>query len=500
MFPAMGNDNNKKVLQFFKIIVNARKSGDVNGALGAAENVLKINPDHQQVLFLAIDFAISLKKLNKAKHWLAHLSCLQKTGSEIASLHFNLASAFLDQGAIDDAVNGFLSASIADNTMAEAFFYSGIAFEHQGQNDEARRAFKKALDTQPGYAEAWRKYADHKTFVLGDRDQADIKKLLDDNHLEDKDTLHLHFALYKSYQDQQNYEQAFLHLEKANDLKQPLLNYDVQRDIDYMARIIGTFDQQSMDKMADKILPGSISTATPVFIVGLPRSGSTLIEQILSRHPGIDAAGEIGLLENLIIDCGLNHSKTQQFPEYMADIGVDDVHSIAPKYIKSLSDHGWSSDLVVNKTPANFLYTPLILLIFPKANIIHSVRHPVATGFSCYQRLFQDGGPKFVYSLDDIVDYMAAYQNMMAHWHHLFPGRIIDVNYENVVEDLPNQAKRIIQFLNIDWHADCIDFHKSSRNVMTASNTQVRQPLYSNAIDFWRHYEKYLGTLLILEK
>jgi len=497
-FPAMGNDDNKKILQLFQNIVNARKSGDVNGAFDAAEKVLEINPDHQQVLFLAIDFAITLKKLDKASLWLQRLSALPQARPEIASLHFNLASAQLDQGLIDDAVNGFLSACTTDNTMAEAFFYSGIAYEHQGQKDKARRAFKKALHIQPDYVEAWRKYAGYKLFVLGDEDQAAMEKLLKSGNIKDQDALHLHFALYKACQDQQDYDQAFHHLRTANDLKRQLQNYDVQQDVDYMMRIAHMFDPQFLDKISagSKIA----SQATPVFIIGLPRSGSTLIEQILSRHPNIDGAGEIGLLENLIIDCGLNHSKTRFFPDYMVDIDPAAVHDIALKYIKSLSENGWDGDLVVNKTPANFLYIGLILLIFPNAKIIHSVRHPVATGFSCYQRLFQDTGPQFVYHQQDIVDYMTAYQNMMVHWHDLFPGRILDVHYEDVVDNLPAQAKQLIKFCEVDWHADCIDFHKSTRHVMTASNTQVRQPLYKNAVDFWRHYEKHLGSLHVLEK
>jgi len=485
-----------KLLECFQAIVNAEKNGDIRAALQAVERGLVLDPDHYQVLFLGVGFAITLSKPDQARGWLERLLALRPADRELAKLCYNLAAAMLDQGAVDDAVKWFSKAAGIDPGMEKAFFYQGIALEHQGDMKGALKAFRTALDIKPDYVEAWRKLSEHKTFTEQDDDIRAMESLLANGEMEDDKALHIHFALYKACQDQARFDQAFQHLEVANAFKHALLDYNVGRDVNYMERVIATFNRDLLDRFMGH---GAVSD-TPVFIVGMPRSGSTLIEQILSRHPQCFAGGEIGILEKQLIEFGAGRAGGMAFPEYMRDLDAGDLVTLGAGYVDELVSRTEKAGRITNKTPANFIYIGLILLALPGAQIIHSVRHPVATGFSCYQRLFHDGGPGFAYDLEDIATYIQAYRRIMAHWQQLFPGRILHVRYEDVVDDLPREAKRIVDFCGLDWHPDCLDFHRSDRAVMTASNQQVRKPLYTRSVEFWKNYQHHLAPLRVLNK
>ena len=402
-----------------------------------------------------------------------------------ASAHNNLGNAFVRQDRIGDAHAQYERALALHPGYANAHNNLANVFKAQGQFSDALAHYAQAIALQPDYAEAHLNRADVKPFHPGDPDLLALEALARDTVPSTDKALFLHFALAKAIDDVGDYARAFEHLRRGNALKRRQIDYREDSTLELFNRIRTVFDVTLFDRLGGTGDP----SAAPVFVLGMPRSGSTLVEQILAGHPRIYAAGELTILEKM---------DAPGFPESVAALDAADLHHLAESYLGSLPRIAGTRARVIDKLPGNFLRIGLIRLMFPNARFIHTMRHPVDTCVSCYLKLFTSGLP-FTYHLAELGRYYRAYRELMDHWRSVLPpGVMLDVSYEDVVDDLEGQARRLIAFCGLPWDQGCVSFHESGRTVKTASAVQVRQPLYRSSLQRWRRHEAYLSPLLEL--
>ena len=275
-------------------------------------------------------------------------------------------------------------------------------------------------------------------------------------------------------------------------MKRKEIVYDESAGQSLHDNIVRAFDAEIFQRLVDVGDP----SAVPIFILGMPRSGSTLIEQILASHPSVQAAGELRNLSAVVERSLQSGGRQFAYPEYLSLLGPDDFKRMGQAYLASLPPLPTGKTRLVDKAPGNFWYVGLIRLALPHAKIIHTVRDPVDTCVSCFSKLFSFGHP-FSYDLVELGHYYRRYSNLMDYWRSVLPaGSILDVAYEDVVDDLEGQARRMLDYCGLPWDPACLKFHETERPIITASNVQVRQPLYRTAVSRWRRYEKHLGPLL----
>jgi len=308
--------------------------------------------------------------------------------------------------------------------------------------------------------------------------------------LPNKKATSLHFALGKCFEDSGNHLQAFKHFMEGCQLKRATYSYDAAQESEQFSAIMRLFDKLTIDRLRG----GGDPSKTPIFVLGMPRSGTTLTEQIIASHPDVYGAGELpDLMEMLQRDFD---GTDAGFPHNLATLNQQKLTSLAAEYINRLQARAPDAKHITDKMPANFYAVGLIHLMLPNAKIIHINRNPVDTCVSCFTRLFNHK-QHHTYDLAELGQHYANYAKLMAHWREVLPaGAFMEVHYEDVVADQEAEARRLIAYCELEWDDDCLDFHKHKRAIRTASVTQVRQPIYKSSVERWRLYETYLTPLL----
>jgi tetratricopeptide (TPR) repeat protein len=346
-----------------------------------------------------------------------------------------------------------------------------------GAFSEGRGTLETALYLDPDNAAAWAALCGIRTFAPGDPAFATMERMLAESPAlrAAQPRTALEFALGKAYHSAGDTERAFRHLAAGNALKRAGFTYDSAIDDDYARDTIAHYTPQAMQRLGNA---GDRSRA-PIFVIGMPRSGTTLIEQMLASHPDVHGAGELMLFERAV-------------EEY----GRDDVSAIGRRYIELLDEVAPADQRVVDKLPSNFRFAGLLHLALPNARIIHCMRDPLDTGFSCYTTNFS-GRQDFAYDLAETGRYYRAYAALMAHWRTVVPPDImLDVQYEDVVRDLETNARRILAFCGLSWTDAVLDFHRTPRTIRTASYHQARQPIYASSVGSAQRYRAYLEPLI----
>ncbi|MDR9389705.1 MAG: sulfotransferase [Wenzhouxiangella sp.] len=368
----------------------------------------------------------------------------------------------------------------------------GHAFKTIGEQDQAIGAYQAAAAQRPEFGDAWWSLANLKTYRFSDDDLDRMAQALNSDQATVVDRYHLHFALGKAIEDRNDFEHAFDHYAQGNALKKAQVRYSADR-------MHADFERQKAFFTPERVasFEGQGDPAPdPIFIVGLPRAGSTLIEQILASHSQID--GTLELPNILATVHRLNGRQlvndTPKYPQVLAEYTPEAIRAMGSQYIEDTRIHRQGAPLFTDKMPNNFRHIGLIKTMLPNARIIDARRHPMACCFSGFKQLFAEG-QEFSYGLDDIGRYWADYADLMDHWHAVYPGEILQVDYEAVVEDLDAQVKRMLTFLGLEFEPQCVEFHQTQRSVRTASAEQVRQPIYQAGVAQWRHFEPWLGPL-----
>jgi tetratricopeptide (TPR) repeat protein len=402
----------------------------------------------------------------------------------------NLGVALNDNGHSMAALAHFKHALSIRPADAEACAHQGNALLALGQLMEARRAMERAVALDPrrvtfyySLVRTQQVTPDSATLAAMERLAANIAALDLGEQVE------LHFGLAKAYEDIGQHDRSFTHLLAGNALKRRQLAYDEKETLGLFERIRDTFSSILMGSSAGLGEPSDV----PVFILGMPRSGTSLVEQILASHPRIFGAGERNDFARLVLDLGRDGPG---YPEVAPTLSAQDLRQLGARYLSSLQSNVPASARITDKMPGNFAFAGLIHLVLPNARIIHTCRDPVDTCLSCFSQLFSRDQP-FSYDLAELGRYYRAYEALMAHWRRVLPeGVMLEVQYEQLVDDLEGQARRLIAHCGLEWDDACLSFHQTKRAVHTASVTQVRRPIYKSSVGRWRPEAALLQPLL----
>jgi len=368
----------------------------------------------------------------------------------------------------------------------------GHSLKTVGRQSEAVEAYRSAAAARPELGDAWWSLANLKTFRFSDDDIEQMRRREAAPGLSPVDRYHFCFALGKALEDRGEFEQAFAFYQRGNALK--------NAEVDYSAdRMQADFDRQKAFFTPERVRSlrgGGVPDADPVFIVGLPRAGSTLIEQILASHSQVDGTLELPNILAIAHRLGgrRQRGETPRYPAVLADMDAARLAELGRQYLDETRIHRQEAPHFTDKMPNNFRHIGLILSILPNARIIDARREAMACCFSGYKQLFAEG-QEFSYSLADIGRYYSGYVDLMAHWRRCYPDSILQVDYEDVVDDLEGQVRGMLEFLGLSFEPACVEFHRTERSVRTASSEQVRQPINRRGVEQWRNFEPWLDEL-----
>ncbi|HEX2752012.1 MAG TPA: sulfotransferase, partial [Alphaproteobacteria bacterium] len=358
------------------------------------------------------------------------------------------------------------------------------------------------IKMDPQYATPYYYLNDLKKYTAADEDFAQLQRLANSTALPPTQKTMIQYALGKAYMDIGDVESAFRHYTLGNKMrKDGAPKYDMDTHKKYIDQIIKAFDETVVARLAGKT-PAVPAAPQPVFIVGMPRSGSTLVDQIIASHPDAVSLGEVPYVNRampVVANAALPASFVGSGPsisaEMLATLTPDILHDFAKKYLAQSTLETTCKKYIVDKMLQNFIWTGILLLAFPQAKVLHTRRDPVDTGLSIWTLMFTDG-TYWSYDQKDIARYHLACDRLMAHWKKIFPGRILDVVYEDMIADQEGQSRRVLDFCNIPWDGRCLRFYETKRTVKTSSVEQVRRPIYTSSVKKWKKYESYLGDMI----
>jgi tetratricopeptide (TPR) repeat protein len=360
-----------------------------------------------------------------------------------------------------------------------------------GRKAECIDAYRRTLQLEPTNMDAWRSFVDTRKFTADDPDRFTLERLFDSDRLGAQQRMNACFALGKIYEDIGQDDRAFWCYREGNRLKRGTITFDVARSVGRMAETRRVFSARLLAEKSGRGNPDP----SPIFIVGMPRSGTTLVEQILASHPDVGGAGELYDLSRIVTERVPARGHRGRFPQWVPELSDADLARLGGEYVEALRRWHPDAPFVTDKMPANFRFVGLIRLILPNAKIIHTRRHPADTCLSCFTKLFVEG-QEFSFDLRELGRYYRAYEELMAHWRGVLdPGDMLEVAYERLVDDTETQARRLLKYCGLPWDEACLRFHETERMVATASSSQVRRPVYTSSVQRWRRFADHLDPL-----
>ncbi len=405
----------------------------------------------------------------------------------------SLARYFYGQDKLDQAQEYYQTSLNIEPDQPEILNDLGAIHQAYGRLSEAEKYYRKAVQVAPHYAQAYRHLSLCRKYKGYDHPDIDtIKFLLNRSDCPEVDQIQLCFALGKIYDDCKQYDKAFFYYQKGNQLKRKTSFLNFSELTSFTDSILQVFNASFFNDIS---MFGSL-TNQPVFVVGMPRSGTTLVEQIIASHPDGDGVGEINAIHQSAHTLSSHLNKPVSFPTCLAFIKKEALQVVAEQYLNSLHAHSKGSFLrIVNKMPNNFFYLGLIWRLFPHAYIIHCTREPLDTCLSIYFRYFSHEN-RYAYDFSDISAYYKNYQRLISHWKAFLPIPIFNMQYEALVSDFEVMVHKLLTFLNLQPNKQCLSFYKSPNKIHSASSWQVRQPIYTSAVNRWKNYEPFIASLI----
>ena len=459
-----------------------------DAALAKFKRALELRPVYLEAQMGLARTLQALESLEEAE--MAALRAIQ-TDDKSPKAHALLGSIYSETSHTEQAEKEFNCALKIDPESDEGLLGLGHLCIENGELERAEELFQRALTNKPDNVSARIHLIQARKVTTGDENFAALlKEEKESAKHSDNRKMSLHFALGKCYDDTKDYAHAFPHFLEGCKIKRAKLSYDPDAAARQFTELKEIFTKETVDRLRG----GGDLSALPIFVLGMPRSGTTLTEQIIASHPDVFGAGELPDL--LRIAHRKTDPATTSFPDNLRYLNHATLTAWGGEYIASLQQRAPSAKHITDKMPANFFAVPLIHLMLPNAKIIHVNRNPVDTCLSCFTRLF-NRKQEHTYDLAELGRYYADYARLMDHWHKVLPaGAFLDINYEDIVVDQEGQARRLLDYCGLEWNPACLEFHKTKRQVRTASVTQVRQPIYNTSVERWRAYEKFLGPLL----
>lgn len=439
------------------------------------------------------NYATVLYRQNKAVEAIAEADRLLQDEPDNPGFRALKAAALGQIGDYARAVENYEQLLKEHPGQPKAWMSYGHALKALGRRDECVAAYRKSIALLPSLGEAWWSLANLKTHVFTPDDVVAMKIQLKRPELSDEDRWHLHFALGKALEDAASYAPSFEHYREGNRLRRLALDYDSGEITDHINRSRALFTRAFFDARSGWGSPAP----DPIFVVGLPRSGSTLIEQVLASHPLVEGTMELPDIVSIARRLGgkMKRSDRSAYPEILGELGSEAVGALGEEYLARTRIHRrLARPHFIDKMPNNFAHSGLIHLILPNAKIVDVRRHPMACGFSLYKQHFARG-QGFSYDLDDIARYYADYATLMAHFDTVLPGRIHRTDYETLIDDFEGEVRRLLNYCGLPFEQACLRFYENARPVRTASSEQVRQPVFTDSLEHWRNFEPWLARL-----
>lgn len=407
--------------------------------------------------------------------------------------HFLLASAYSPAALNLEAAREYRRALDLAPEHPGALLGLGNALKTIGKQDEAIKAYQDCIRVRPDNGEIYWSLANLKTYRFSDEQIAEMAARVDNHEgLTDQSEVNFLFALGKAHDDRQDYDKAWRYYERGNGKQRMLAQYDPVQTETLNDAIIEVFDKALLEEKAGKGCPDR----APIFVLGLPRSGSTLVEQILASHSQVEGTSELPYLGRVAMSLNRNRADGVNYPEAVRELEAAHLTALGEDYINYAQLHRTEGKpFFIDKMPNNFPTIGFLNLILPQAKIIDARRHPLDACVGNFRQHYAKG-QTFSYDLTDLGEYCLQYLRMMDHWQQALPGRILTVQYEEMVTDFENQARRLLDHCELPWEEACGRFYETERPVRTASSEQVRQPIYTGALNFWRNYERHLDELI----
>ncbi len=453
------------------------------------ESVLAFSPNYQAARY---DYVRVLLQRHRNAQALAEARILLQADPQNRDFRAVYASACVGLADYQEAIRVYRELLREAPHAADLHLSVGHALKTLGRQKEAITAYQAAYQAKPSFGDAYWSLANLKTYRFTDAEIGQMRAHEADGATAPIDRYHLCFALGKALEDRADYAQSFDYYERGNRLKRQETPYDpatTERNVALQKAVV------TAGLLAARAGAGCPSP-DPIFIVGLPRAGSTLIEQILASHSQVEGTMELADITRLVVRLQgrAGGEGAPAYPGILAELTPEQLRAFGEKYLADTRIYRTGKPFFIDKNPNNFRHLGLIHLILPNARIIDARREPMACCFSNFKQLFASG-QEFTYGLDDIARYYRSYVQLMAHWDAVLPGKILRVQHEDVVDHLEDNVRRILDFCGLDFEPQCLEFYKTARSVRTASSEQVRQPIFRDGLEQWRRFEPWLGGL-----
>ena len=416
--------------------------------------------------------------------------------TENATTHYQLAAALAVAGRTADSASAYKQAVQIDPNLVGAYLGLGHTLKTMGDLEGGIAAYKQARKLKPNIGEISFSLSNLKTFRFSDLEIEDMKRRLNNPNLDQPSKVAFSFSLGKAYEDMKKYDEAFEFYSKGNEIHRSLVTYDpVQTEVSN-EKLKEVFSKDFFDKL-DSSKVGN-SDPSPIFIVGMPRSGSTLLEQILASHSQVDGTRELpdlGIVSQMLN----NRERGTLYPGGIRKMKPSEIFELGKTYLDRAERHRAGAPFFTDKMPNNFAHIGLIATILPNAKIIDARRHPLDSCVGCFKQHWALG-QTYTYDMFELGEFYLEYDSLMSHWESVLPGKVLRVQYEDVIDDLETQVRSVLSFCNLPFEDSCLNFHKTKRSVATASSEQVRQPIYNKSVNSWKRFESQIEPLIeILE-
>jgi tetratricopeptide (TPR) repeat protein len=468
----------------------ASRLGHLNDSEFLLESAVKLNPEDSEI---RKKYLLILRKRQKFTKTMEQADILVQQNPHNLSFQAQKAIEVMQNGDHEESIrlleNILEKAPLDPNTLTA----KGHAEKTLGRTEDAINSYQTAYNSKHDHGEAYFSLANLKTYKFDDEEISQMKNQLNRVDISIGDRTYFHFALAQACESIGDYDEAFYHLDHGNHIRKQQTKYSIEMMDNEMQAQIDICNKDFFKSLGE----GGFNTKDPIFILGLPRAGSTLIEQIIASHSMVDGTLELPNILTLAQDLRGEdiYGTLGKYPGSMKNLTFTDRENMGKKFIKDTDMHRENAPMFTDKMPNNFRHIALIHLIMPNAKIIDARRYPLDCCFSMFKQLFAQG-QEFTYGLEEAGSYYNSYVKLMNHWDNVLPNKILRVNNEDVIDDLEGQVRRILNFLELPFEDACVSFHKTERSVRTASSEQVRQPINKKGMGRWKPYAKHLKPLI----
>ena len=476
------DENNIDALRFMGIL--AFKSGNHDIAEAMFTRALQVDPTYTLVWAnLAQVFSVT-GQLDKAKKSFKNILNMEPKNGLIWAEYGTVLTKL---ARYSDGKDAYLKALKFKPNSPRVYLSLGHVYKTMGEIDNSINSYKSTIKQNNLSGEAYWSLANLKTYSFTKDEIKNMEATLD-TEISDIERCQMHFALGKAYEVKKDYNNSFINYSKGNRVKKRLIKYSSRETSEKTKKVLDFFNEDNISSLSNS----STLDRDPIFVLGMPRSGSTLVDQIISSHSMVDGTQE---LPNIIkIAAELNNDSDDNYPEVLEDFKSNELSALGLDYIKETKWARESAPFFIDKMPNNFIHIGLIKTILPNAKIIDTRRDAMDTCFSCFKQFFARG-QLFTYSLEDLGNYYVDYIKAMNHWHKVYGEDIYTVHYDNVINNTESTIRELIEYCELPFEDNCLEFYKSSRPVKTPSAEQVRQPIYKSGLNYWKNYEDFLSPL-----